>query len=418
MWPNSVYARPISSFVSPVPLVGTDPDATPLLYVSFNARYLPYIIGSLKQLLLQSTWQYDTLEELDLQQQRIFDLLYLFSIASETPPGRSTLGVESEMAMIRQNPDNPCQLQTSVDGVTWCTFADFSLCQQFGSQPGITPPPSSGGGTQQTCGVLNANGHYLVPAVVSSGDQITLQASGAGYDGVENDFGPLWRLPNGDQFVGGIDVGFPTNYSTDPIPSANHMTIIAVIGATPVLVALPLNTPVNVPSGISNAQLYLEVNDDDITDNLGSYQICVKIKNNAAAAWHHDFDFTIAPGPFANFTGGGTDTVVWHPGVGWVCPSSSGFNALRIDATIPTTHITRECADFTFTSTRTSGGQFHSQLGSSPWNSLAPGSETDCVDGSYTGTLVEIAGDGTGMSSGGTVTITGAHFEGTGTDPF
>jgi len=182
---------------------------------------------------------------------------------------------------IRQSPDNPCIIESSVDGTNWCPFIDLSLCQNFGSQPGPTPPPTPGGGTQQTCSQLKANQTLLLPLLVNAGDTIQLNnASGAWWDGGSFDFGPLWQTPNGNQFIGGIEYPVDFHSSTDPIPSAKHMTVIAGIGATPIYLALAVGVPVTVPAGVSNAQIWLQCNDDPIDNNQGTIDFCVTVTNN------------------------------------------------------------------------------------------------------------------------------------------
>jgi hypothetical protein len=84
MWPDSDFPRPVSSFEQPVPLVGVDPDAEPAVSVSFNAKWLPYVVGALKQLVLQSTWRTDDPEKWGLEQFRAMTLLSIFSRATPT----------------------------------------------------------------------------------------------------------------------------------------------------------------------------------------------------------------------------------------------------------------------------------------------------------------------------------------------
>src|SRR5579884_2087348 len=163
MFPDSPFAVPVSSYQHPVKPPGVDPDTTPLIYVGFNFSYLAYIIGSLKQLLLQTTWDVSDSSSLNLAQQRAFTLINLFANYVNTAPVLGSAGADTEdIPMIRQDPANPCLLQTSIDGVNWCTFADISKCvpsiAQPGSGSGATPPA---GQSQQTCSSLNANSTLL-----------------------------------------------------------------------------------------------------------------------------------------------------------------------------------------------------------------------------------------------------------------
>ena len=82
MYRDSPFAHPISPFERPVPVPGLEPDAAPLCTLSVNATWVPYVIGALKVLLLQSTWDTDDPGVLALTQQRVFNLIDQFSCGS------------------------------------------------------------------------------------------------------------------------------------------------------------------------------------------------------------------------------------------------------------------------------------------------------------------------------------------------
>lgn len=50
------YPYPIPSFRVPVPAPDVEPTDAPLVSVCFNYEWLPYVLGALNQLTLQSTW--------------------------------------------------------------------------------------------------------------------------------------------------------------------------------------------------------------------------------------------------------------------------------------------------------------------------------------------------------------------------
>lgn len=52
----SEYPYPIPSFRVPVPAPDVEPTDAPLVSVCFNYSWLPYVLGALQQLTLQSTW--------------------------------------------------------------------------------------------------------------------------------------------------------------------------------------------------------------------------------------------------------------------------------------------------------------------------------------------------------------------------
>jgi microcystin-dependent protein len=89
MLEESAFDEGVSSFPWPVPLVVIDPDVDPLISVSFNSFWLPYILGSLTQLVQQTTWDTADPGDLTLVQARAMSLLSQFSQAIDmtTPPG-------------------------------------------------------------------------------------------------------------------------------------------------------------------------------------------------------------------------------------------------------------------------------------------------------------------------------------------
>lgn len=81
MWQPEDQEWAIGSFIAPVALPGADPDADPLLQVVFNASWLPYICGSLMQLVQIPTWATSNPTALALVQAQATDLIALFGAA-------------------------------------------------------------------------------------------------------------------------------------------------------------------------------------------------------------------------------------------------------------------------------------------------------------------------------------------------
>jgi hypothetical protein len=227
-------------------------------------------------------------------------------------------GADTDMA-IRQNPDNPCEIQSSQDGVTWCTFIDLTKCMNFGTQPGTgTTPPGPNGGTQQTCAKLNGNSLMLLPTAVNTGDTILLEsAQGATNDPDVADFW-IWRTPDGGQFFAGRDIGMPELVSTDPVPASPHLTIVVGIGTTsPSYYPISVGTLFTVPSGVSNQQVWLQVNDSNLVDNSGSIDVCVTVTNNQGAAWTSTLDFSLSPFGWTAELDAGNSLATYMASVGW-----------------------------------------------------------------------------------------------------
>jgi len=75
---NRPFAHPTSSFNEPVLPPSVEPDEGEQVQVCFAVGWLPYVLGALSQLLLQSTWQGDPADVL-LAQGRATNLLGLFA---------------------------------------------------------------------------------------------------------------------------------------------------------------------------------------------------------------------------------------------------------------------------------------------------------------------------------------------------
>jgi hypothetical protein len=271
----------------PLPLI-VDPPRICIQIEIPNERYhIAAFLGNFVNLGYWFNWQRDDAHT-GLAVSKIWYDIFLqvakqISLGGNCPPDFGFPGADDGSDfMIRQNTDNPCLLESSVNGTDWCPWADLSKCTNFGTQPGTgVPQPAPGGGVQQTCKKMDAKSPLLIPTVVSTGDTITLTlANGATNDPDDPSASYVWRLENGNHFFAGADFGNPVNVITDPLPTANHMSIVAAIGTPPTFIGLPLNTPVTVPGGIDNAQLSIQVNDSNLTNDNGSLDVCVDVKNN------------------------------------------------------------------------------------------------------------------------------------------
>lgn len=232
-------------------------------------------------------------------------------------------------------------LRVDCDCNVWVTCCDGSEKQVLTAdqvqnliqnQPGIgAPQPQPGGGTQQYCATLSASGHYLFPALVSTGDTLSIDSvSGAGNDPSDPSGAFRWRLLNGDAYFGGIDIGLPVTDAGDPLPATNHMQLIVAIGDTPNYYPLTVGSLFTVPSGFSNAQIWLQVNDSSLADNNGDYRFCATLKNNQATTFTSTFDFTTSPYSGVWSITSGT----WIPGSGFQGDTVGGGDQyLQLEAT-------------------------------------------------------------------------------------
>lgn len=278
-----------------------------------DPQHIAAFKGQIYDLAWQKLWARDNAhlaKEVAAVWQRIFDNLE----ECKTPDLTGTAGAEGDENLIRQNPDNPCELQTSIDGTNWCTFADLSLCIPAPAQPAHeAPQPPAGGGQACYDGVLQANSNWLLPTPVSSGDVLDLQnAVGAGSDGT-----PLWYCPTGEiYFAGDCQTGTAVLDGGDPDSGTFHMGLIWVINGVVYLDAS--HGPVTVPGGVVNGTCVLQVNDGSIAGNFGSYQFKACVTNNASLSYEHVFDFLLGTQGWTHSVLAIPPSGVWTGGVGWV----------------------------------------------------------------------------------------------------
>ncbi len=209
--------------------------------------------------------------------------------------------------------DDVCYIEFECCPGEWVRLANSDQLNKPPQPGGGTPQPQPGGGMQKYCNTLFAGGILYLPTTVSTGDVITLASSdGSGWDGTETDStgNPIFRCLDGSIFFSGECGGGSHVDGGDPVPSANHMTLVAKINGSYYYIS---GLGFTVPAGISNASVVLQVNDSNISDNQGSYSLCVNVTNNQATTWCRKYDFRIA-----NYGMTTEDVGFWSPGVGWV----------------------------------------------------------------------------------------------------
>lgn len=295
MFGDSPFAEPTSSYNQSVLPVQTDPTDEPLVSIPINQSYIPYLVGAVQQLLLQAAYPSSlTPDQLNLVQSRWMDAINAIGTAAPVKPIKfPAIGVDIGDVMIRQNPANPCQLQSSVDGTDWCTFADFSLCIPNSNQPGPgAPQPAPDGGQACYSIQMPANQFSYLPTTVNTGDVLQIQNPTGAVSSSHND---LWRCEDGGQFFAGANVGYPQTFVDDPLPGSPSGALIVVVGGMNYFIGAGSWT---VPGGITNAPLLFQVNDADTTGLSGSYQFQVCVTNNAMSSYSHTFPISTLPSPW------------------------------------------------------------------------------------------------------------------------
>lgn len=298
MYPPSPYAVPLGSFQRPVAIPATDSLEGPFFYIGINCDWMPLIAGSLKQLLLQATWDTTDVNALQKVQGQVFNLIAQFNCA--TAPSLSDLcgvagagGGEDCMCCLRvQNgvlQTLNCGVWEDVPGQPPGGF--FNTPQPSDQQP----LPQPGGGCQQYHASMPGNGIWLLPAPVSTGDTIDVTGmTGISYDSVHVG----WYCPGGEEFILGVCTGLTVLEGADPLPSVPHMKLVAKIGSTFYDVQGGIFT---VPGGISSQQVVFQVNDDTLSGNGGNLTFDVLLCNNSTGAL--TVTYTHGSGPTGVFFG-------------------------------------------------------------------------------------------------------------------
>lgn len=346
MWPYSPFAQPVSSFERPVPLIFVDPCDRPDVRIEFRHEWLPYVLGALKQLLLQTTWKTDSPQEFYEMQGRVANLLSCFALAGDVQD--CPVPIEEmayDMSICEQLRYNPAthKFEGLCCGV-WEPIPGQAGVQIGGpTQEGSgAPQPAPGGGCQVYHAVFDANGQYLLPTVVNSGDVLSFSNSGGA--ATNGDISGLWYCPNGQTFFAGQCIGFPGNKVGDETTAVGTMAIIANING---VWYKAFEGTITVPGGVSNAQVYLQANDSPLDDNKGSYSVDVEVCNNSVGTWSHTIDFALNDGGFVVYSANPTELLgQWVAGTGWtwtegVNGSSVARRGLILQKTLTIPAITR-----------------------------------------------------------------------------
>lgn len=323
------------SFQQPVPIPAHLPGAPDLVQVCFNKDWLPYILGCLFQLTLSTTWIASSEDELNQALGEANNLILIFqqALASCTVSNAGTAGAGDDF-MLRQSPDNPCLLQTSVDGVNWCTWADLSKCNGQPTQPAAGTPTTPAGGCQTAFGEVAFGSRWMLPWNVSAGDVITVSAAQGTWASALDLYIP--RCPDGNLFfeVGCVE-GTGHTEPGDPAPAINHNSLIAFDG-TNYYDCGPAsdNTPVTItiPPGIANANLFFLANTPDTT-GFGSVTFDVKYCNNATPSWTKVLNFAMNTCGVIQPIPGRAPWGTWLAGSGFVptTAASGGCNQRRTE---------------------------------------------------------------------------------------
>jgi len=329
------------SFQQPVPIPANRPGSPDFVQVCFNKDWLPYVLTCLFQLTLSTTWQAATQSDLMDAFQKANDLILIFqrSTAGCNGAGAGSAGA-SEDYMLRQNPDNPCELQSSVDGITWCTWADLSKCSP-NPQPGSgTIQPVTGGCREFTFEIAPTS-PWLLPVTVNAGDTVKVSLLDGAWS--PSAFTEVWLCPDGNLFFAGFCVdGTQAFDGGAPMPTAPLNGTILFDGTNyyDVSAAANLDTPVTITilPGVSNAQLIVRCNFHGGVEPAGTVKGSIQVCNNQLGTFDHTFDLSVSSHGWIGNTEAGV-TPSWLPGgfvgAGFIDAGCGGSN----DAVVGGIHL-------------------------------------------------------------------------------
>lgn len=253
-----------------------------------------------------------------------------------------------------------CLLEYSTDdGATWQTAYVGADCLDWGISTGrilggsaIDDAIASGkisGGAQQgptsapTPGLckdfyvtLSANQKWICPVPITGDFNIQVEQCKGGWTPDPTHY---WYCPSGETYtLGGCAPGTGATDAGDPLNTVNHMRLVGNYGST---WFDAYNTTYVVPSSVGTQEtLFLQANDSDISNNLGSITFHVSICNGQ---WVHYFDFRTGQHGFTgiDMPDGPGMGATYSPGVGFITRVQSNnwwsTDQLKSAAIAPTT---------------------------------------------------------------------------------
>jgi len=281
-----------------------------------DRKHIGAFFGALYNLTSARFWQDDpahTALDVAAVWQAIYDNLVPADCDATCPPFIDES--DYDMSLCEQLRFQNGQLQALCCGVWTNISGQPSQGIGGGGQPGSgSPQPAPNGGCQSYQGSLDANGQWVCPYPVSTGDTIQITAlNGAWTDGSGN-----WYCPQGDVFFAGLCTVPSGVNGADPLPASPHMGLITKIaGAYHFIGDSAIFT---VPGGVSNKLLILQANSAALANNYGTVTFAVNVCNNQVGTFSHRFDFTTGTHGWTLFTGDSQFPAgmgSWSPGVGW-----------------------------------------------------------------------------------------------------
>lgn len=297
-FPNAPYQ------VFPSPIPPPPSGQTVAVCLEIDSKWIPYLLGCISQLAIERTWESD--QERATGEAR--NLLSLFAGAKACPINVN-FGVEMEDCMgccIRWSDAGILQVLSCGEWVD--VPGPGSQVSISGPSQGKNPNPPGPGQCQNFIGKVRFFGRWVLPSLVSSGDQITVNNA----DGITSDYVidfPAYRCPDGTEFIiSGCLNGSEVFNGSDPAPAFHHGNLIGTDGTNfydfgQAADAMPVT--ITIPAGITDQNFFLLIN---APGPAGDGEVSFDVQICKAQALPIGITYAFGTGP-AGVSSGGIITV-------------------------------------------------------------------------------------------------------------
>jgi hypothetical protein len=265
---------PYLPFDEPIPAPPSDKGE---LCFTLDAKWKPYLVGLIKTLLVDRTWQTDAYRSTGEASLLLEAILTADFCTIEQP------GIEMGDCMCGCLRVADGILQTFSCGV-WTDVPGGNLnniVQQGSGNPENTGGPLADGGCKEYDLSIIGTLPTVLPIPLNAGDSIEITSwRGQWSDGSGALFAQPYFCADGQEYLLGTCSGLTFTDGGDPLPSANHMSVVAGVDGNWLA---PMGSARYVPPGVSNAQMFFQANDATLGDNLGGVSIHVKVCRPAQA---------------------------------------------------------------------------------------------------------------------------------------
>ena len=246
---------PYQPFDDPIP---APPDDRGALCFQLDAKWKPYLVGLLKTLLIDRTWESDA----DRATGEASLLLEHVLTADFCPVVMPGIEMEDCMGCCIRVQDGVLQVFSCGE---WSDVPGGNIAQiaTGTSQPAQGAPQPAAGDCEQFIGKVLFFGRWLLPVPVDAGDTIRVtNAFGATTDYLQD--GPRWNCGDGNEFIAGGCLNGSAGFNGgDPYPAAHHGNLIGTDGTNFYDFGEAANSQVveiTIPSGISGANFAMLIN--------------------------------------------------------------------------------------------------------------------------------------------------------------